>query len=284
MSAERDTARRVESWLEDGVTVLPDRVLDAVLDQLPATHQRRPAWSQRRFADVRLTQIGIAAAIAVAAMVAFNVVPLPAPGDQATPGTTTSPTPSASSRASPDVGPRGPATYSLEDFPVDITFEVPGGWSWCSMNRVEQYVCETPENGESSSVGFLIVENVVVDPCGDDGALLDPPPGRSVDALVEAITNLPGFEASAVRDVTVDGFNGKEFRVTAPAGAACGLLTWATARRINGVGANEANLIRIIDVDGTRVVITGAYHPDGRRPAQDIAAVEQIMDSVDIAP
>ena len=41
MSAERDETRIVRSWLEEGVTVLPDRVLDAVLDQLPTTHQRR---------------------------------------------------------------------------------------------------------------------------------------------------------------------------------------------------------------------------------------------------
>ena len=49
MSAERDETRIVRSWLEDGVTVLPDRVLDAVLDQLPATHQRRAWWPARRF-------------------------------------------------------------------------------------------------------------------------------------------------------------------------------------------------------------------------------------------
>ncbi len=37
MSTERDVYRIVTSWLEEGVTVLPDRVLDAVIDQLPST-------------------------------------------------------------------------------------------------------------------------------------------------------------------------------------------------------------------------------------------------------
>jgi hypothetical protein len=37
--------------------------------------------------------------------------------------------------------------------------------------------------------------------------------------------------------------------------------TWATRDRANGVSAGEVNLVRILDVDGVRVVITGAYHP-----------------------
>ena len=41
MSTDRDTTRIVRSWLEEGATALPDRVLDAVLDQVPATSQRR---------------------------------------------------------------------------------------------------------------------------------------------------------------------------------------------------------------------------------------------------
>ena len=49
MSTDRDTTRIVRSWLEEGATALPDRVLDAVLDQVPATPQRRPLWPAWRF-------------------------------------------------------------------------------------------------------------------------------------------------------------------------------------------------------------------------------------------
>ena len=42
MSTERDTTRIVRSWLEVGATALPDRVLDAVLDQLPRPHSAVP--------------------------------------------------------------------------------------------------------------------------------------------------------------------------------------------------------------------------------------------------
>ena len=50
MSTDRDTTRIVRSWLEEGVTELPDRVLDSVLDQVPATPQRHATWwPARRF-------------------------------------------------------------------------------------------------------------------------------------------------------------------------------------------------------------------------------------------
>ena len=56
MSSDRETARIVRSWLDEGVTQLPDRVLDAVLDQLPAIHQRRATWWPMR----RLTTMNTA--------------------------------------------------------------------------------------------------------------------------------------------------------------------------------------------------------------------------------
>ena len=56
MSADRDADRIVRSWLEEGVTTLPDRVLDAVLDQVPATPQRRSTWwPARRLPDMNNT-------------------------------------------------------------------------------------------------------------------------------------------------------------------------------------------------------------------------------------
>ena len=65
MNADRDVTRIVRSWLEEGVDVLPDRVLDRVFDQLPATPQRRSWWPVRRFASMNTP---IRYAIAAAAM------------------------------------------------------------------------------------------------------------------------------------------------------------------------------------------------------------------------
>lgn len=75
MSTDRETTRIVRSWLEEGVTALPDRVLDIVLDQVPATPQRRSWWPARRIARMnRILPASIAAAaVVVVAVVGYNV-------------------------------------------------------------------------------------------------------------------------------------------------------------------------------------------------------------------
>ena len=44
MSTDRDTTRIVRSWLQTDEYESADRVLDAVLDQLDTTPQRRATW------------------------------------------------------------------------------------------------------------------------------------------------------------------------------------------------------------------------------------------------
>jgi hypothetical protein len=75
MSTDRDVTSVVRAWLEEGVTAMPDRVLDSVMEQLPATHQRRaqrPAWRLNTMSTLRLA--AIAAALSVVAVV-FGIVP-----------------------------------------------------------------------------------------------------------------------------------------------------------------------------------------------------------------
>ena len=176
---------------------------------------------------------------------------------------------------------------------MGITFEIPAfeppaEWIACSPAPVEQAVCHlsspTDESIPAEAVTFQIVENVVADPCGDqeNAELLDPPVGPSVDDLVTAISSLQGYEATDPVDITVSGFSGKEFTLTAPDTEGCG-ATWATADRTTGMGPGEVNLLRILDVDGVRVMISGAYHPE-TTPDATVAVLEQVMDSVQIQP
>ena len=72
MTIDRETTRIVRSWLEEGVTALPDRVLDAVLDQLPATPQRRPSRPARRTRDMS-TSFKVALAAAIVAVAFFGL-------------------------------------------------------------------------------------------------------------------------------------------------------------------------------------------------------------------
>ena len=155
----------------------------------------------------------------------------------------------------------------------------------CSLGPLEQGVCLnlTPQAVEGGiGVGFQIVENVVSDPC-DETSMPDPPVGPSVDDLVAAISNLPGFEATPAEDVTVDGFEGKRFTVTAPDVAGCALQVWATSSRVNGVSPGEVNLLYVVDVEGVRVMISSAYFPAQVRE-EDLAAAEEVIASIEIEP
>jgi hypothetical protein len=102
MSTDRDTTRIVRSWLEEGVTALPDRVLDAVLDQVPATPQRRPSWPTRRFPPMNriFLTAGAAAAVLVVAIVGYRLLLNPngvgpQPSPSLTPSAIPPPTPSS---------------------------------------------------------------------------------------------------------------------------------------------------------------------------------------------
>jgi hypothetical protein len=283
MSTDRDVERIVRSWMEEGVMALPDRVLDAVLDQLPATPQRRLPWLARTSPFTNnLVGLALTAAAVVALVLGIRFLSAPSVGDN--PAATPTPRPSASPISRPGATwPLDPGIYSLPSFPLAITFEVPAGWHSCSDSLVEQSVCHTPtDRSFDTRVSFLIVENVVANPCSPGEEPLDPPVGPSVDDLVAAISSLDGFEASAPVDVTVDGYHGKRFMLTTPQDPGCELETWATKDRTNSVSPGEVNLLHVLDVDGTRVVIAGAYYPEQPAAAELRAALEQIIASVQI--
>ena len=77
MSTDRETTRVVRSWLDEGVTRLPDRVLDAVLDQVPATPQRRSGWSAWRSYRMNnyAKMAAAAAAVVLVAVVGYQLLP-----------------------------------------------------------------------------------------------------------------------------------------------------------------------------------------------------------------
>ena len=212
--------------------------------------------------------------------------------------TATSPTASesmaASAAGSPDELPIGEESmragqYFLPEFPVGITFEIPAHtapaeWIICSASAVEQGVCYSStgvfSTGTSVAVAFQIVDNVRTPPCSDQetAELLDPPVGSSVDDFVTAISNLEGYETTPPEDISVNGFSGKEFTLTAVSHG-CG-ATWSTTDRVTGMGAGEINLLRVLDVDGLRVLMTGAY--DAATPETELSAMNDVLDSVRI--
>jgi hypothetical protein len=96
---ERDSTRIVRSWLEAGSTAIPDRVLDAVLSELPSTPQRRSVWSPGRFLQMKpIIPLAAGAAVIVLAVVLGSRF-LPADSGIGVPTESSSPVPSPSATA-----------------------------------------------------------------------------------------------------------------------------------------------------------------------------------------
>ena len=287
MSTDRDATRIVRSWLDEGVTALPDRILDAVLDELPATRQRRNTWwPARRVSTAKALALGLgAAAVVIVAILGYRFF---VPSGASTGGPAETPTPTPSPMTWPTgLGVDLAAGTYVSDGPAPIrsTITVPDGWIVCGTGSAELGVCAGP--GDARGVTVSIVDNVVSDPCDRSRALLDPPIGASVDDLVSALSNLSGFEATDPVDITLNGFEGREFQLTAPADPPCalgaaGLGTWTIPGGTNGVGPGEVNLLRIVDVDGVRVMLAVAHQPIAS--ANLIAEARAIFDSIQVAP
>lgn len=182
--------------------------------------------------------------------------------------------PSAPTTIAPDLV---TATSTLGDVPV--TFTVPDGWN----TGVEGAVLKgEPEYGVLFWGDF---DRIYTDSC--PSTMIDPPPGPTVDEFASAWADLPAFEATAPIDVSIDGYAGKLVEFTVPdydeaecpygdfmlMGTADGDGYWAQA-------PNGHHQLRILDVDGTRLVVTAFWYPD--TSAEDRAAIADIIDSIQI--
>ena len=138
---------------------------------------------------------------------------------------------------------------------------------------------------------------------------IGPAVGPTVDDLVSAWANLPGVDATAARDVTIDGFDGKQIEFTVPdydAGDCNGMFTrcgFSSGNRpqhcdsmllekdskqssSGGYGfftsysalPNQHEKIWILDVDGARLMIMAGSFPD--TSPQDRAALDEIVASI----
>ena len=298
MSTDRDTTRIVRSWLEDGVTALPDRVLDAVLDQVPATTQRRAGWLARRNLSVNVSMsIRIAAAAAVvaaAAILGFTLLPKDV-GENG-------PTPTASAT---------PVRYTYtfdQPFSVRVALALPPGWSTWTMEETAAGVLV--DNGHSFGSGwglFLFTfpsDNLFADPCDVAQGKLQPVPGPTVDELGQALLSLPRMEVSEPVDIEIDGYEGVQIDVTAPADAAACPDGAATVYDVPGwedipyrMALGETLPFRILDVDGERLIIVATdyaqtsnwevgagmpFDPDAH--AADQIELREMLESMDINP
>lgn len=292
MSADREVTRIVRSWLEEGVTALPDRVLEHVLDQVPATRQRRAWWPARRAFNMNLP---IRLAIATAAVVMTLVLGsqfLPngsgvGGGPTATPAPTPTPTPIPIPVGTTEITFGGPGTYVAgTPFPIRFTVTVPAGWTGNVGGPYAVYLDKSAGYGYSGgAIALTLSQDLYADPCTDRGSL-DPQPGPTVDDLAAALATLPGFDATTPTDVVVQGYEGKQLTLTAPASFdGCTFASPDGYRlfilplgAIYSFSPGQRTTFLILDVQGKRLVISSATYPAST--AQTQAEVQAVLDSI----
>jgi hypothetical protein len=300
MSTDRDVTRIVRSWLEEGVTALPDRVLDNVLDQLPSTRQRRPLWQARRFADMNnIAKLAIAAAaVVVIAVVGINL--LPASGEVGGSGPAVSPTPSPSPTPPPSPSPTPAAAFpparelaigrhsmTLAGVPLSLSVPTPG-WVSNGLWGIGKSAEVGPDGAEFILWPDEAPVGVFADPCSREKA---PPIGPSAADLAAAVAALPRTDlVSGPSDVTVGGYPAKHVVLTFGEEADCNVdgrlsadefYLWYAPSESDARYASElGSTIRvwIVDVDGAIVWIDGeTYKGAGPEPGKEI---QQIVDSI----
>ena len=321
----------------EGVTPLPDRVRDAVHVDLPVTPQARPRRGLERMLDMvsrasTPARLGLAAAVAVAFVVVGAAV---VNNDRSSPavGAATAPPspsvlPSASSavitplfQASPvpcrpgDTGtgclPAGTYQLSGDSWPGRITVDVPAGWFeyYAALDFDGVLVDSGPTAADGSGWGvvFMTLGPVSKDPCDSSKGTFDPAATATVDGLVAAMSGWPGFKASTPVPTTVDGHSGKLIELTSTRTTTdCpDPVLWRTPRSglldgysVVGVpAASHAAQFRIVDVDGTLLVIRTTDYPqpspfelqqgvtpDPNLHAADQVALHKILDSIRVTP
>lgn len=270
MSTDRDTTLAVRSWLDEGVTRLPDRVLDAVLDQVPTTPQRRPFWRAWRSPYMNNP---IRYAVAVAAVLAVAVV-----GYQFLPGISGPGTPAATPTTAPTTGPAATAPvasptgrpapypsagplalgrhqYTLQG--VSFTVEIAAaGWS----GDGEVFIGKGTE-GEPDGSAVLFWPNapdfVYVDSCAETRAT---PVGPKAADMAAAIAGMSQLElVSGPTSLTLDGNPAQHVVVRVPDEIACApndFYLWGdfTVSRY-ATTAGSTYWVWIIDVGDTRIQI-----------------------------
>jgi hypothetical protein len=184
------------------------------------------------------------------------------------------------------IGPgTGRGTFAGSVPEMSVTYTMPAGWQ-----AEDAFVLRTGAD-PAFGLAFYDVGNIYADGC--QWAVMDPPVGPSVDHLVAAYTTLPGF-GSDVRDVTIDGFTGRQVQVTVPdyAEAECrdglfGILRHdyhypdgGDAPSLWAQAPEQVNKMWILDVDGTRLQILASYPPGISE--QDRSDLDQMIGTIEI--
>lgn len=298
MSTQRDVTRIVRSWLKVEAHESADRVLDAVLDALPATPQRRASWLARRSTHMSTTMRIVLAAAAVAAVAFIGYQLLPNRGGV---GSTSTPTASPSASPTPTLAPTPtgtpaglpPGTHDLWNEGIVMAATIPApGWYGEPGGGI---LIKNDDAAAPDGAGMIVFAGqgdlfVYGDPCQWTSTRPETP-ATTVDEFIAALAAQPTRDASAPTDVTVGGYAGKSVTLHVPMDWPTGGEAFRDCERgefrsfVAGVdGARyhqdpgQIDEVMAVDVNGELVIIDIAYYAG--TPAADIAELRSIVDSI----
>jgi hypothetical protein len=273
MRTEPETTRIVRSWLSEGRTALPDRILDAVLAELPATHQRRPLWPSRRIDDMyAFAKLALAAAaVVVVAIVGINLLPstdgvgggpVVSPSPSVSPSPTASPSPSPSDLTFFPDGSIEAGRHSIILSGKSLSLDMPAGWT--SHDGFRIYT----QAGQAAFIMWTDAPgNLYADPCAKEP--LDPPAGDTPAELAAAVSSIPGTDlVSGPSDVTIGGHPAQLVTIQVREDVDCPpneFYLWYREADGPAEGGRwpdqlgDTINVWIIDVDGTLVWIDGSW-------------------------
>jgi hypothetical protein len=255
MTTHRDPDALLSAYLADGMSVLPDRVVDAVLDEVHRTRQRAVfgLWRTRPMFKIGLAAAGVVAVVfgGGALLSAFNPPPntgtqspTPVATQAATPATTLAPSPTPGLPAFPGPGPQidlvNGMTYQATPFSQPMTLTLPdvtaelgpgavvNGHTYGGGGHTMQ-ITYPDSDPEKRGIAITIHDDfkIDVDLCNPDGKV------QSVPATPEAVGEWlhalePGPDDGSSQpnvvtdqpDIVVDGRVAKVYDVTL--GSGCG--------------------------------------------------------------
>jgi len=181
-----------------------------------------------------------------------------------------------------------PGTYVLDQFPVNIAFDIPDGeppgWFVGESNADSAIVLWFTPPKITYEFAFSTADNVYVDPCNAGAGELDPPIGPSLDDLVAAIVDLPRFQVAAPTDVTIGAFRGKEIELTAlDSGSDCPeVIIFRAGSQDYDVFPGQMVRLQFLDIAGVPIVMRILEGAERDTAAE--AELHQILDSIRIEP
>jgi hypothetical protein len=291
MTADRDTARIVRSWLRTDEHESAEGILADALAIVATTPQRRSLGPARRIADVNtVAKFAISVAAVLAVVMAGVAITSPAtffrpgivlPSPSPTPLATSSPTPTpiVTPDANGDIwrtGIYGPGMHEAKFGGIPFSFLIPSnGWSsyaWTGMIEKGAF-----PQANYAWIGFNWGGKSVndVDPCNKKSSGKSYP---TIEDIAQAYTTIPGTDAVGPTDDTLGGRPAKLVILTLHDDIPClpnmftfdDALTWPNAR------TSEVSFW-FTEVDGKRF----SLHVDRTAPNPRLQQeIQLIIDSI----